>query len=83
MTVKCKMLITTNIVEGHDGGSSDGGDVFTLSVGRKEFVSGGVLGVFPHCVLGVMRGRLPWTDYITQPSSLSPSLSSQFAKYKL
>ena len=38
--MKCKMLITTNIVEGHDGGSSDGGDVFTLSVGRKELVSG-------------------------------------------
>ena len=68
MTVKCKMLITTNIVEGHDGGSSDGGDVFTLSVGRKEFVFG--------CVplQSVMRGRLPWTDYITQ--LLFPSLTS-------
>ena len=45
-----------------------GGDVFTSSVGRKEFVFG--------CVplQSVMRGRLPWTDYITQ--LLFPSLTS-------
>ena len=41
-------------------------EVFTLSVGRKEFVSGGLGCVGSLCV---MRGRLPWTDYITQSCS--------------